>query len=286
MALTIPNPPKAGGRLDNAKHCLGFSLTPPRIGKKQKFKCVSPHFHKQHGGSMGFEKIVVDEGGDAGEFWISQVLSYRDVDTRFVFCLGGSVSFVSALLQAGYRVIVIDRDISAFLDTKKSLEEEKLGDTRAHLHFLCVDVEQGIGAILHPNDAFLVVRCLHHMGSIATALSLFADYARDGALLAILDTTKELLEQGISDRQYWHEGYKGSEHETHDHLCLQGCVTSGLRNEESVRALLGENGLADISDFHYPIPCPCGRWGCGSVMSYWLGVWNRDEENIVLHQEE
>lgn len=152
---------------------------------------------------MGFKEIVLDEYGDAGEFWVAQMLSYRDVDTRFVFCLGGSVSFISALLQAGLRVVVLDRDILVLLGIQRYLKEEKLGDTIANLHFLCVDVEQGIGAILHPNDAILIIRCLHYMDCITQALRALAGHACDGALLVILDTTKELLEQEISDRQFF-----------------------------------------------------------------------------------
>ncbi len=223
---------------------------------------------------MDVKKIIVGEDGGAGEFWIAEVLSYRDIETRFVFCLGGSVSFISALLQAGFRVIVLDRDSLVLLGIKRYLEEEGPGAHEANLHFLCVDIEQGIGSIPHQADAFLIIRCLHHMSNIASALHMLAGYMSNGALLVILDTTKELLEQEISDRQWRYDNYKDSAHEAHDYLCLQGCVASGLYDETSARTLVNENGLANISDFHYPIACPCGNWGCGSVMSYWLGVWN------------
>ena len=232
---------------------------------------------------MRLREIILDDDGDAGEFWIARVLTYRNTDTRFVFCLGGSFVFVSALLKAGYQIIVMDRDVSVLSKMKQQLKEAGFDCNAASLNFLCADVERGIGALPCPADVMLVIRCAHHMNDITRAFRMFANYVHGNMYMVILDTTRELLEQQISDRQLFVENYKGSQHETHDYLCLQGCVASGLYDEASVKALLGKNGLADMSDFYYPIPCPCGNWGCGSIMSYWLGVWDTDEVTIRLN---
>ncbi len=221
---------------------------------------------------MARKKIEINENDGAGEFWIARILHVRRTYTRFVFCLGGSATFIRALIEAGYRVTLIDRDIAVMLEMKQCLREWGIDETSAPINFLCADLERGIGIIFHPADVLLVIRCLHHVNDITGALHMLARCAQEDILLAILDTTKELFEQEIALLRLY-GGYGGSAHEACDRLCLQGCVDCGLLDEAAVTALFDNNGLDEANDFYYPVPCPCGRWDCGSFMWNWLGVW-------------